>query len=402
MPYIVSLDKEKCIQCNTCAKLINCPGNEESACIGCGACVLACPFQARKLMEKPREQEVNIKIDGKLFRVPERISIKEALTLTGHRSAALPEEAAPSTACSIGACWSCAVEVSGVVKPVCHTMVKEGMSIKTELPKEYIVKRGVIFYSRLAGIPQVEAVCFTTGCNFRCPQCGNWFTAYNGKAEALTPQQAAQRLTQRGEWIKVNRTLITGGECTLNRPWLIQYIAELKKFNPDPKARIIVDTNGSLLTHSYIDDLVDSGATDISIDLKGPKLDTFRRITGLEDENLAQRYKETAWEAVRYLAHNYQGKVSLSVSIPYNKELILLNELNHMGMRLFKIDPSIQVGVISYKGAFRRKNMLPPRYKEMKEAYSILKGIGLKNVTAQTTEGFIQHSGTSLPTQGPY
>jgi pyruvate formate lyase activating enzyme len=380
--------------------MVDCPGNRELACIGCGACVLVCPSNARKLVEKTREREVTVEIDGKSFRVPERITVKEALILTDHKSAALPGESGLLSACGIGACWSCAVEVGGTVKPACNTVVREKMIVRTELPKGYIPKRMVMFFSGQAGIPQIEAVCFTVGCNFMCPQCNNWFVTYNGKADALTPQEAAQRLTKTKETIKSNRMLITGGECTLNRPWLIRYIEELKKLNPSPKASFLVDTNGSLLTCSYIDELVVAGVTDISIDLKGMRLDIFRGITGLDDESLAERYKETAWEAVRYIAHNYRGTVSLSVSIPYNNVLISHNELKLMGRMLFQIDPLINVGVVSYNGAFRAKEMQPPTYQEMKKAHSIVKRSGLKNVFANTTQGFIQPSGDLLRTQG--
>ncbi len=402
MPYIISIDKEKCTECNLCTELVDCPGNEGLTCIGCGACVLACPSEARKLVEKRRDKEVNVKIDGSVFRVPEQISVKEALTLTDHRNAVLPEDPSLSTACGIGACWSCAVAVDGVVRPACNMMTREGMSIETELPGDYVPKRRVMFFSGQAGIPQVEAVCFTVGCNFLCAQCNNSFITYNGKAEALTPVETAHRLAQTMKMIRTNRTLITGGECTLNRAWLLQYIRQLKKLSPHPKARFLVDTNGSLLTHDYIDDLADSGVTDISIDLKGLDRDTFSLVTGVRDESLAERYKKTAWEAVRYLAHNYQGRVSLSVSIPYNKKLISLNEVNRMGKKLCKVDPLIATGVVAYNAAFRRKDLPLPRFEEMKKAHSILEGVGLKNVFAKTPEGFIQPSGTFFPTQGPY
>lgn len=402
--YIVSRDKERCFLCNTCTDLVNCPADEDSGCIGCGACVLSCPSEARKLVERPREDEVRVRvrIDGRVFQVPGRITVRTALVLTGHRNAVSPEEPGLSTACGIGGCWSCAVEVDGVVRPACHTAIREGMSIKTELPKEYVPERRVMFFSGQAGIPQIEAVCFTVGCNFMCPQCNNSFITYNGRAEALTPQEAARRLTRTKEAIRANRTMITGGESTLNRAWLIQYIMELRKLNPAPQTRFLVDTNGSLLTHGYIDDLVDAGVTDIGIDLKGLNPDVFMLITGLEDRNLAERYKETAWEATNYLAHRYRGRVSLSVSIPYNKALMSLKELRRIGIRLFKIDRSIPAGVISYNGAFRKRDLPLPGYKEMKKAHAILKEVGLGNVVAKTPEGFIQHSGTLLRTQGPY
>lgn len=405
MPYVVSVDRGKCLRCDShaCTELIDCPAREEeSACIGCGACVLACPFQARKLVEKSRAREVSIGIDGRSFRVPERITAREALVLTGHQNAILPGESGLSTACGIGSCWSCVVQIDGVVKPACTVGVGEGMAITTELPQDYMPRRGVVFLSGRASIPQIEAVCFTVGCNFLCPQCHNWFITWNGKAEALTPKDAALRATWGRERIGVNRTLITGGECTLNRPWLVQYLRELRRISSVPGTRFIVDTNGSLLTHDYIDEIVEAGATDISIDLKGLKTDTFMRVTGLQDTVLAEKYNETAWEAVRYLTHSCTGRVTLSISIPYNREFILPNELNQMGMQLFKIDPSIDVGVVAYKGAFRKKNMLPPRFNEMKKAYGILQGVGLKNASAQTVDGFIQPSGAFVPARGPF
>jgi pyruvate formate lyase activating enzyme len=274
------------------------------------------------------------------------------------------------------------------------------MRISTEPPKGYVPKRGIMFFSGPAGIPQVEAVCFTTGCNFLCPQCNNWFIAFNRRAEVLTPQEAASRVTKMKEAIQVERTMITGGEATLNKPWLIQYIMELRKLNPAPDARFLVDTNGSLLTHAYIDDLVDAGVTDISIDLKGLNLDVFMQITGLESENRAERYKETAWEAVNYLAHKYRGRIFLSVTIPYNKAFMSLKELRRIGIRLFKIDPDIHAGVVSYHGAFKRKDLPVPGYKEMKRAHSIMKDVGLRNLVAKTEEGFIQPSGMFFQTQG--
>ena len=354
-----------------------------------------------ELVEEPRLGKVTIEVDGKLASVPERTSVREALAELGYSVATLPGEPALSTACGTGACWSCAVEVDGVTKPACTTAVREGMNINTQRAKENIPKRRVMLFSGPAGIPYVEAACFTLGCNFRCPQCSNWSITFRGKAEALTPQEAARRSTLMRERIEANWTLITGGECTLNRRWLVQLIAQLRKLNPYPNFRIIVDTNGSLLTHDYVDELVAAGMTDIAIDLKGLRSSTFRRITGVEDEKLVEKYKDTAWEAARYVICNYGDILSHVFNIPYNRELISLNELNQIGVNLHNMNPSVHVSVIAYKGAFRREHMPPPGYKEMEKAHAILRGVGLRNVFAQTIEGLIQPSGTFLPTQGP-
>jgi len=45
-----------------------------------------------------------------------------------------------------------------------------------------------------------------------------------------------------------------------------------------------VDTNATILTRDYIDELVEAGVTDIGPDLKGCYPETFMRITGIEDK----------------------------------------------------------------------------------------------------------------------
>ena len=133
---------------------------------------------------------------------------------------------------------------------------------------------------------------------------------------------------------------VSGGECTLNRRWLLQFLSHLRNLNPG--AHLHVDTNGSILTDDYLDDLVEAGMTDIGIDLKALRISTFKEITGLLDEALASRYLETAWKAVEYLHCNHP-QVFLGIGIPYNKDLICLEEITEMGRRIAEIDTWLQV-----------------------------------------------------------
>lgn len=187
----------------------------------------------------------------------------------------------------------------------------------------------------------------------------------------------------------VDRMAISGGESTLNRSWLVQYIQELRRLNPNGKARFHVDTNATILVKDYIDELLEVGVTDIGPDLKGLHLETFMRITGLRDRALAEKYHQTSWKAIKYLVNNYKERIFIGVGIPYNRDLISLEEIARMGDEICKIDPEVQVCVLDYRPEFRRMNMKRPTYREMVNVWEILHGRGLKTVICQTEFGHI-------------
>lgn len=233
-----------------------------------------------------------------------------------------------------------------------------------------------------------EIICFTTGCNFRCPQCQNWKIAYRGEGAPLTPNETARIVRKLRLEAGIDRMGISGGESTLNRPWLIAFIRELKRLNPDAGARFHVDTNGSLLTEDYIDELVDAGMTDVGIDLKSLNTDTFMKITGLEDRKRAEKYKDVAWAAVEYLTQSYKEKVFVGVGIPYNSDFVSLGEITGIGKRIHGIDPCLQVCANNYVPEYRSR-ILPPTYEQMRLVHHALKGAGLKTVLCQTPLGLI-------------
>ena len=335
------------------------------------------------------------------MQVPIGITIIEALEILGYKITKYPEKGSLFAPCEVGGCWNCAVEVNQVLKPACVTQVKESLRIRTKPPKDFIPKRIVHGFSGHSvggvGTPcwikksygYIEAACFAAGCNFRCPQCQNWETTYLGKGNALTPQEAAAIMTETRRNLRVDRMAISGGESTLNRKWLIQYVKELKRLNPDGNARIHVDTNASILTRDYINELVEAGVTDTGLDLKGYYPQTFMRITAVGDTELAEKYLHTAWDAVRYLISTYKDMVFTGIGIPYNKELISAEEVGIIGEKVFEIDPKIQVCVLDYRPEFRRLDLVKPGWDEMVRIHGMLKKKGLKNVICQTERGHI-------------
>jgi pyruvate formate lyase activating enzyme len=249
-------------------------------------------------------------------------------------------------------------------------------------PKDISLSRGSMGY--------LEVACFSSGCLFRCPTCQNWYTTYLSNAQALKPEEAAVKLTARRQQYSVDRMAISGGESTLNRKWLVDFVSYLRKFNPDEKARIHVDTNAAILTTDYVDELIGGGMTDIGPDLKGIRLETFMKLTNLLNEKLAEKYLKTSWNSVKYIIDNYLTKIFIGVGIPYNKELISLDEIFEMGTTLIKWDPNIQVTVLDYRPEFRAQTIIRPSYEEMKNVKNALEDSGLKKVICQTSTGYLQ------------
>lgn len=197
-------------------------------------------------------------------------------------------------------------------------------------------------------------------------------------------------VTQARRRYRVDCMAISGGEATLNRRWLVQYFQALRDLNPDPQARLHLDSNGTLLTPDYVDELVlEVGVIDIGVEPKAVRVATYQRITGIADVALAQRYLDAAWKAVEYVAATYGDRVLLRVGMPYNRELVGLDEVEAFGRRLADIDPEAQLCVLDYFPAFRRRDLRRPHPSEMLEVKRILEGTGLCTVVVQTSTGHV-------------
>ncbi len=399
MKLYKAIRNDRCVECNFCKNYV-CPSPD--SCIGCGACYIACPNMAVDLVEREVERFIRINVDCETYHVPDNITVKKALEIIGYKFSKIPEKDAIFSPCDVGGCWSCAVEIDGELRPSCVTPVRDGMVIRTEF--EYEPKRLVHGFSGhpvggvgtpwwIKGIGYIEVACFACGCNLRCPQCQNWTTTYCGKINPLRPEETAGIMVNLKNRLGVERIAISGGECTLNREWLIRYVEEIRRL--DPHARIHIDTNATILTPDYIDDLVEAGMTDIGIDIKALDTDTFERITGVGG-NLACIYLENEWRSLKYVLDMYSDIVFVGVGIPYNKDLISLEEVRRIGERILDIDDCVQVCVLDYRPEFRRMDIKRPRYIEMVRVWRELKDIGLKNVICQTEYGHIDPNGNLI------
>ena len=150
----------------------------------------------------------------------------------------------------------------------------------------------------------------------------------------------------------------------------------------------VLGGSGTLLTPDYIDELIlETGVTDIGIEPKAVRVATFQRITAIADAALAGRYLDTAWQAVEYVTATYSDRVFLGVGMPYNRELVSLDEVGEFGRRLASIDPEVQLCVLDYFPTFRRQELHRPHPSDMLNVKRMLEGVGLRTVVVQTAIG---------------
>ncbi|MCQ1535724.1 radical SAM protein [Methanosarcina sp. KYL-1] len=346
-------------------------------------------------------KRISITVNGKRCESVEKGTVKDALESAGLKFGIFPGEGDLQAPCGTGGCHTCMVLQNKEPVRACVTPVEDEGVIETELPAGFVPLRiihgpsphsvggkATPWWLKARPGGYIEVAIWAAGCNLRCPQCQNYAITCDSKSRPKTPQEAARLITSARQLYGVDRMAISGGEPTLNRPWLTEYFKELKRLNPDGQARLHLDSNGTILTPDYIDELVlKCGVTDIGIEPKGVRKETFMEITGMGDEKLVERYMQTQWEGIYHILQNYRDRVFLGVGFPYNRAFMKMDEVSEFGKKLSGLDPEVQVCVLDYFPAFRRKDLKRPDVDEMLEVKEALHEAGLRTVLVQTSRG---------------
>ncbi len=391
----VEVDASRCDGCGLCLRVCQSPAE----CVGCLACYWACPREARLIREGEVESKpIRIWVDGFEVEAPSGVTVADALKTLGYGFKE-PGGGEPSLACGTGGCWSCALLIDGELERSCITPIREGMRIETSVgdvppmriihgPEPHPVGGKATPWREQRRRRYVEAAIWAAGCNLRCPQCQNYHVTYDNYSPALTPREAAVEVAHCVRRYETGGAAISGGEPTLNRRWLIEFFKELTRLVGDDVRRHL-DSNGTLLTPDYVDELVEAGCNNIGVEPKAVEVETYMGITGLRDRERASRYLENTWRAIEYIDGEYRGEVYLGVGLIYNRSLITLEEIAEAGSRIAAINPELQVTVLDYYPTFRRLDIERPTVDEMLRVKEALEGEGLKCVIVQTTRGHI-------------
>ncbi|MGC9443762.1 MAG: radical SAM protein [Candidatus Methanospirareceae archaeon] len=200
-----------------------------------------------------------------------------------------------------------------------------------------------------------------SGCNFRCRGCFSFAREPIGEpmtaeqVEALVKRAARQYY---GDTL-LEEAVITGGEPTLDREYLVTLLARLHEMVPE----IVLDTHGYYLDDAYLRELIKAGLTEVMFDLKA------------FDERLHEWY--TGYSNRKILANirNAYGKVKLVVNTVYIPGIVGDREIERIAEFLAGLETDgkpIDFRINQFRAELSREPIARnPFPKEVERAYAI-------------------------------
>jgi len=224
-----------------------------------------------------------------------------------------------------------------------------------------VSKRGIQYFTLSEIEPRIWFM--LTGCNFRCRGC--FRPARDGGGTLLSAEEAlerAERACMKYYGKLPAKAMITGGEPTLNRDFLIDLVSGLrdKGFN-----EIVLMSNGYELGRegngNYAAELVDSGLTEAHIDIKAFSEDIHRWYTG--------RSNKPVLRCVELL---HDTGINLLVQTVYIPGIVEESEIEQIAKFLSSIDRGIKYRINPFAPTFAYERVSRrPTIEEMESAYRV-------------------------------
>ncbi|MEM4526041.1 MAG: radical SAM protein [Methanothermobacter sp.] len=226
-----------------------------------------------------------------------------------------------------------------------------------------MLNRDIVEYRHVPFITLSEISCRVwitlSGCNFKCRGC--FSNAKKPTGEPLTTEELVKLVKKSSQeyYGKLpEEILITGGEPTLDRDYLIGLISKLNF------AYIILETNAYLLDEEYIKDLVEAGVKEFMVDLKAIDDKKHKWYTGFSNKKILKNIK------------TIQENAKLVIKTLYIPGFVEEDEIEDIAKFIAAINPRIEYRINDFKKHGLSRNTTT---NEMEKAYKLAKK-HLKNV----------------------
>jgi pyruvate formate lyase activating enzyme len=200
-----------------------------------------------------------------------------------------------------------------------------------------------------------------SGCNFRCKGC--FSIARDPVGELMSVEQLVTlvKSSSRAYYgdTPLEEVVITGGEPTLDRGYLVDLVARLKEFI----GWVVLDTNGYLLDEDYLQELRAAGLTEVMFDLKA------------WDEKLHEWYTGYSNRRILENIRNAYGKVKLVVNTVYIPGIVDEREIKMIAQFLAELDDKKEIDyrINRFRAELSHEKIARnPDPEEIERAYSIV------------------------------
>lgn len=200
-----------------------------------------------------------------------------------------------------------------------------------------------------------------SGCNFRCKGC--FSIARDPVGELMSVEQLISLVKRSSREYygdtPLEEVVITGGEPTLERQYLVDLISRLKEF----VGWIVLDTNGYFLDDAYLHELIEAGLTEVMFDLKA------------WDETLHEWYTGYSNRRILENIRNAYGKVKLVVNTVYIPGIVDDREIEQIARFLSEIEDKEEIDyrINRFRAELSHEKIARNPYPdEIERAYSIV------------------------------
>ncbi|MBC8521421.1 MAG: radical SAM protein [Methanomicrobia archaeon] len=220
-------------------------------------------------------------------------------------------------------------------------------------------KRGLQYFTLSEIEPRVWFM--LTGCNFHCKGC--FRPARDEGGTPLTAEETLERMERAclNYYGKVpSEAMITGGEPTLDRDYLLSLVKGLKEKGFE---KIVLMTNGYELgvDEDYVNELEEAGLTEAHVDLKAFSEDVHRWYTGKSNEPVLRAIEKL----------NVSG-IELLIQTIYMPGIVDDAEIEKIAMFFASLNKNIKYRINPFVPIFAYEKVTKrPTLEEMERAYEI-------------------------------